>query len=293
MIMRQQRPSGRRPRLSVSRALPFLLIAVLAVSVLAGCGCGSGSGSGSSQNKSEEWVQTAIYLGLDIPGDGVVTEADFQLFLEQVVSVEFPLGMTVFDAYGQMMEDDGSIEKQSTKVIQLVHLNDDASAQAVGRVIDTYRGRFGGPQAMRTTSPIEVEFFQGNSSAVAKRQAVVPFVQEAVDYARANGKEKALAEFSDPNGSFKRGELYIYAYDFNANVIAHGGDASLIGKNLIDYTDPNGVKVIQGLIEVAQGGEGWFTYTWNNPQTGQQEPKLGYVMKVDDTWWLGSGTYGN
>ena len=44
---------------------------------------------------------------------------------------------------------------------------------------------------------------------------------------------------------------------------------------------------------MAQGGEGWFVYTWNNPQTGKQEPKLGYVMKVDDTWWLGSGTYGN
>ena len=30
---------------------------------------------------------------------------------------------------------------------------------------------------------------------------------------------------------------------------------------------------------------------WDNPQTGKVEPKVGYVMKVDDTWWLGSGIY--
>ncbi len=271
----------------VTRILLFLIVAALVASVIAGCG------SGSDEKSSEEWVQTEIYLGLNIPGDGVVGEADFQRFLEEVVSVEFPLGLTVYDAYGQMLEQDGDIEKQQTKVIILVHMDDDASRQAVERVINAYRERFGGPQAMHTTTPIEVEFFEGDQAAMEKRQEVVAFVQEAVAYAQANGKEAALAEFSDPNGSFKRGELYIYAYDFNGNVIAHGGDVTLIGKNLIDYEDPNGVKVIQGLIEVARGGQGWFPYTWNNPQSGKQEPKLGYVMKVDDTWWLGSGTYGN
>lgn len=131
----------------------------------------------------------------------------------------------------------------------------------------------------------------GDEASQARMEEVVAFVEEAVEYANASGKEAALAEFSDPNGSFKRGELYIYAYDFTGTVLAHGGDAGLIGRNIIDYEDPNGVKVIQGLIDVARGGEGWFSYTWENPETGEQEPKLGYVMKVDDSWWLGSGTY--
>jgi cytochrome c len=285
--MQREEPFTGRRRAMLTQILLVLIVAVLVVPTIAGCG------SGSDDNAGEEWVQTELYLGLNIPGDGVVGEADFQRFLEEVVSVEFPLGLTVFDAYGQMLEQDGDIEKQQTKVVLLVHQNDDASRQAVERVISAYRERFGGPQVMHTTSPIEVEFFEGDQAAMEKRQEVVAFVQEAVAYAQANGKEKALAEFSDPNGSFKRGELYIYAYDFDGNVLGHGGDASLIGKNLIDYEDPNGVKVIQGLIAVAREGQGWFPYTWNNPQSGKQEPKLGYVMKVDDTWWLGSGTYGN
>ncbi|MBN1288599.1 MAG: cache domain-containing protein [Actinobacteria bacterium] len=125
------------------------------------------------------------------------------------------------------------------------------------------------------------------------RAEVVDFVEEAVDYARVNGKEKALTEFSDRNGAFVRngGDLYVYAYDFNGNVIAHGGDQSLIGKNLIDFKDPEGLPVIQKLVKLAQGGSGWLTYTWENPETGKQQKKLGYVMKVDDTWFLGSGMY--
>ena len=123
------------------------------------------------------------------------------------------------------------------------------------------------------------------------RADVEAFVQEAVDYARVSGKDAALAEFSNPNGIFERGELYIYAYDFSGTVIAHGGDPTLIGKNLIDYRDPTGFLAIQALVDTAKAGSGWVSYTWDNPQTGKQEPKLGYVMKVDDTWWLGSGMY--
>ncbi len=123
------------------------------------------------------------------------------------------------------------------------------------------------------------------------RTDVEAFVQEAVDYANTQGKEAALAEFSNLNGSFERGELYIYAYDFSGTVLAHGGDPALVGKNLINYQDPAGFYVIQALIEKARTGSGWVSYTWDNPQTGRQDPKLGYVMKVDDNWWLGSGIY--
>ncbi len=127
--------------------------------------------------------------------------------------------------------------------------------------------------------------------AKATKEEVVSIVKEAVDYAKANGKEKALAEFSNQQGLFKRGELYIFAYDFDGNAIAHGGNLAFIGQNLINMKDPNGVMVIQELIKQAKKGNGWLDYMWDNPQTGKVEPKVGYVMKVDDTWWLGSGIY--
>jgi signal transduction histidine kinase len=116
-------------------------------------------------------------------------------------------------------------------------------------------------------------------------------VDEAVDYTKANGKEKALEVFTDRNGEFVRGELYIFAYDFDGKVLAHGGNAALVGQNLIDMKDPNGVMVIQELRKIAEGDGGWLEYMWENPLTGKIEPKVGYVVRVDDNWWLGSGFY--
>lgn len=263
----------------------FAAASTLVFSSLSGCG------NENTNDEASEWLESVVYLGMNIPGNGVVSEAQFQDFLENVVSKEFPLGITVFDSYGQMQKDDGEIEKQLTKVILIVHANNDEELEAVNRIIDEYRRRFGTPQAMHTKTEIYVEFFQSDLSRVAEREEVVSFVEEAFEFAESNGKDLSLAEFSNQNGSFKRGELYIYAYDFEGNVLAHGGDASLIGKNLIDYEDPNGTRVIEGLIEVAENGKGWFAFTWDNPQTNRQEPKLGYVIKVDDDWWLGSGTY--
>lgn len=130
------------------------------------------------------------------------------------------------------------------------------------------------------------------SADAADRAAVEAFVAEAVEYARANGQDAAGAAFTEPGGPFHQGELYIYAYNFDGTVIAHGGDPNLVGQNLIDMTDPNGVKVIQDLSALAQSGSGWLEYTWPNPAQGNVDQlKLGYVEKVNDTWFLGSGYY--
>jgi len=130
------------------------------------------------------------------------------------------------------------------------------------------------------------------SAATVSRADVEAFVDDAVAYARTSGKEEALAAFTAPGGEFHQGELYIFAYDFDGTVIAHGGDPSLVGKDLIGMEDPDGVPVIQELVRLAEGGSGWLSYTWPNPEHGdREEPKLGYVVKVDDDWFLGSGMY--
>jgi len=127
---------------------------------------------------------------------------------------------------------------------------------------------------------------------VATKEAMVAFVEEAVAYAKQNGKEKALAEFSRRNGSFVRGELYIYAYDSNGTTIAHPVNPEKIGVNRMNETDAGGNLFIRQLFVAASDGSGFVTYTYINPvHNNSVEKKLGYAMKVDDTWWLGSGIY--
>jgi cytochrome c len=126
----------------------------------------------------------------------------------------------------------------------------------------------------------------------ATKEEMVSFVQEAVDYAHRNGREKALAEFSSRNGSFFRGVLYIYAYDYNGTTIAHPVNPEKIGVNRLNEKDAEGNLFIRDLREAAYNGSGFATYTYINPvHNNAVEKKLGYVMKVDDSWWLGSGIY--
>lgn len=134
--------------------------------------------------------------------------------------------------------------------------------------------------------------FSSGGAHAATRQEVVSFVEKAVAFAKENGKEAALKVFMDRNGPFVQGELYIYAYDFNGNVISHGGQADLVGKNLINMKDSHGVMVIQELVKLARQGRGWLDYSWPDPvRENTVQPKAGYVMNVDGTWWLGSGLY--
>jgi cytochrome c len=123
------------------------------------------------------------------------------------------------------------------------------------------------------------------------KEEVVKFVEEGLKYAKENGKEAFLKEIINPTGSFKRGELYFYAYDFNGVVLAHGAKPDLVGKNLINMTDVKGQKMIEALRDTAAKGCGWVEFSWQNPVSKKVESKLGYVVKLDDTCWFGSGTY--
>lgn len=121
----------------------------------------------------------------------------------------------------------------------------------------------------------------------------VALVKRAVAYVRANGKEKAYAEFSNPKGQFVDRNLYIFVYDLSGTSLAigNGNSARMVGKNLIDMRDAEGTYLIKGLITVAKGkGQGWFDYKWPNPVSKDVESKSSYVEKLDDTL-VGCGIY--
>lgn len=118
-------------------------------------------------------------------------------------------------------------------------------------------------------------------------------VKKAVAYIKANGKDKAFAEFSNPKGQFVDRSLYIFVYDVKGTnmAIGNGNAGKMVGKNLLDMRDAEGTYLIQGLIEVAKTkGSGWFDYKWPNPVSKAIEAKSSYVEKIDDLV-VGCGIY--
>jgi len=107
--------------------------------------------------------------------------------------------------------------------------------------------------------------------------------QKAAAFVKANGKEKAVAEFNNPAGQFKKGDLYVVFIDFNGMVLAHGGSPALTGKNLMESKDPTtGSFFVKEQIDIAKTkGGGWSSYNWMNPAVKKVQPKKSWVQKVD------------
>jgi len=125
-----------------------------------------------------------------------------------------------------------------------------------------------------------------------ERDELVAYVDEALQFAQENGKEKALEVFNDPEGNFTRDGRYIFAYDYDGQNLALPYQLELIGTNRIDAQDPNGVYFIQQVIDVAGMGNGSLYYIYPDPERNMADTlKLSYVVDVDGTCLLGSGIY--
>ena len=126
----------------------------------------------------------------------------------------------------------------------------------------------------------------------ATREELKSFVQEAASHALVVGRKKALADFMDLEGPWVRGDVYIFAHDFNGTALALPYLPSAVGTYRLDVQDERGAYIDQDMRSIAMNdGSGFYEYRWTNPITGQTEPKVSYVMKVDETWWLGAGIY--
>ncbi|MBC3909600.1 cache domain-containing protein [Undibacterium umbellatum] len=118
----------------------------------------------------------------------------------------------------------------------------------------------------------------------ATKEEAVAMVKKAVAFYKANGREKSLAAFSDQAGQFRDRELFLIVLDPKGTAVAHTALKKMIGVNIMDLKDQNGVEIIKSFYKaVEKGNSGWSAeYTFINPATQQLEPKLTYVEKVDD-----------
>ena len=117
--------------------------------------------------------------------------------------------------------------------------------------------------------------------------------EKAVAFLKANGKEKAFAEFNNPQGQFVKGELYVYVQSFEGVILAHGGNTKLIGQNHLDVKDPSGKLFVKEQLSLIKSkGSGWVDYVWTNPATKKVQPKKTWIMKVDGAdMWVGCGVF--
>lgn len=114
-------------------------------------------------------------------------------------------------------------------------------------------------------------------------EEAVAMVQKVIAYMKANGKEKTLAEVNNLNGQFRDRDLYVTINSLQAVTLAHGANAKMQGKDLIDLKDADGKLFMRERLELVKAkGKGWQDYKFVNPVTKQIEPKAMYFEKYED-----------
>ena len=123
--------------------------------------------------------------------------------------------------------------------------------------------------------------------------AMVDLVERGAAYGRDHEKEEAFAGISNLTGEFvDPAGHYLYAYDYNGTLLAHPYLQAAVGSSLIERQDPFGMKNIRALRDTARDGGGFIVFVWPNPDKENcEELKIGYVLPVDEDWWVGSGAY--
>lgn len=141
---------------------PILAAAVAITLLLSGCVAPVQKASplkpAATCSTGEPMTQTTLYFGLNRPAGPVITAAEWQTFVDQQVTPRFKDGLSVFDAKGQWLGNDGKLARENSKALMLIHSPDAASEQNIEALRTRYKQQFAQDSVMRVDTPVCVAF---------------------------------------------------------------------------------------------------------------------------------------
>ncbi len=116
-------------------------------------------------------------------------------------------------------------------------------------------------------------------------------LDRAIAHVNEVGIDSAFADFSRKDGGYVDRDLYVYCFDMEGKAMAHGGNPGLIGKNLMEMKDPDGVQPVKESIRILQAAaEGTLDFKWPNPVSKKIEAKSAFLSRAKEDW-CGVGYY--
>jgi len=102
------------------------------------------------------FLRTELFFGSNKPDGTVVTEAEFQMFLNDVITPRFPDGLTLLTGLGQFRGSDGAIQRERSMVLILLYPVEAArsSGQKIEEIRDAYEKKFNQESVLRADEPL-------------------------------------------------------------------------------------------------------------------------------------------
>lgn len=125
--------------------LRLVTVLLLAAGCLAACASLPGPACAPGQQRL---INEQLYFGTATP-TGVVSAEEWSTFLADSVTARFPQGLSVWSASGQWRSADGSLTREASFVLNLLHGDDATSEGAVQAIVAEYKTRFRQEAVMR------------------------------------------------------------------------------------------------------------------------------------------------
>ena len=87
---------------------------------------------------------------------------------------------------------------------------------------------------------------------------------------------------------------YFFVLDKQATILAHGGDPSQVGRNLMSVTSPDGAPIFKQMAALIGSGTdvAKFDYLWPQAGNSQPQPKISLAKPFAEWGWVvGTGVY--
>jgi hypothetical protein len=99
-----------------------------------------------------------LYFGRNIGDSAVVSDSAWSVFVRDVITPTFPEGATVWDAAGQWRAPDGTVIRERSFVVELLHLVTPDVERRVQTVMDEYKRRFAQQSVLRMVTNVRASF---------------------------------------------------------------------------------------------------------------------------------------
>jgi signal transduction histidine kinase len=117
----------------------------------------------------------------------------------------------------------------------------------------------------------------------ASKDEAVAMVKKGIAFIKANGRDQGYAEITSKESRFRDRDLYLVVYGIDGVVRAHGQNAKMVDKNLLELRDVDGKLFVKERVELAKSkGTFWQDYKFTNPVTKKIEPKQMYCERLDE-----------
>ncbi len=106
--------------------------------------------------------RTELYLGTGIPGGGSVTETQWNMFCDTVISRYFPEGYTVCDVSGKWYDPEAKHTiSEPSKLVLLIGKNSHARSAGIDSVVQRYTRYYHQQAVLRTDAKVKFRLVSG------------------------------------------------------------------------------------------------------------------------------------